>query len=88
MGNIFNTIYILIDSFILLQVIHAYLGLKAQLRNVGGANEIFIFPSQLANVWETGEFGNWLFRNVSRKFIVLCLCLVVIDNVEGEVPQL
>lgn len=46
------------------QVIHAYLGLKAQLRNVGGANEIFIFPSQLANVWETGEFGNWLFRNV------------------------
>ncbi|XP_063585693.1 uncharacterized protein LOC134763067 [Penaeus indicus] len=46
------------------QVIHAYLGLRAKLRNVGGANEVFIFPSQLANIWETGDFGNWLFRNV------------------------
>ncbi|XP_047473142.1 uncharacterized protein LOC125027974 [Penaeus chinensis] len=46
------------------QVIHAYLGLRAKLRNVGGANEVFIFPSQLANVWETGDFSNWLFRNV------------------------
>lgn len=76
------------DSFILLQVIHAYLGLRAQLRNVDGTNEIFIFPSQLANVWETGEFGNWLFRNVSCKFITLWLYLVIINYVISQVPQL